>query len=188
MPGKPDIAELGLFSRAVLAIATFLALAATGVMILEGLSRFVLNVSYFWAEETVRFLFVWAFFLTLGIAGFKCHHIRTELLVQSLPLPVQRLIWVLSGLTGMAFAAILVYSSFSQLHGYYLSGFVSESSLEIPMWIIFMVIPLGGVALLGYYGYATWYAVQWGDPFTPRQVEVEADQPVLAALSKEAAS
>src|SRR3546814_15707505 len=113
-------------------------------MILEGFSRYVLNVSYFWAEESVRFLMVWAFFLTLGIAGFRQCHIRTELLVQRLPPAVQRAVWLLSCAAGMAFAFILAYSSIPQVQRFYSMGMVSESSLELPMWLLFLAMPVGG--------------------------------------------
>src|SRR5690606_23324087 len=86
----PRFGGLGWASRLVLAVATIMALGATSIMVLEGFSRYVLNISYFWAEESVRFLMVWAFFLTLGVAGFRQYHIRTELLVQRLPAAAQR--------------------------------------------------------------------------------------------------
>src|SRR5690606_41382044 len=80
----PVFGRLGPASRLVLALATILALSATASMILEGFSRYVLDVSYFWADESVRFLVVWAFFLTLGIAGFRHCLIRAGVSVTPL--------------------------------------------------------------------------------------------------------
>ncbi|WP_051423878.1 MULTISPECIES: TRAP transporter small permease [Bordetella] len=179
----PVFGRLGWISRLVLALATALALGATGIMILEGFSRYVLDVSYFWAEESVRFLMVWAFFLTLGIAGFRHCHIRTELLVQRLPPPVQRAVWLLTCLAGMAFAFILAYSSIPQVQRFYTMGMVSESSLELPMWLLFLAMPVGGLALFVYYACAAWYAWRWGDPFVPEAAEDEPDAGVVAAIS-----
>ena len=181
----PVFGRLGWASRLVLAVATILALGATGIMILEGFSRYALNVSYFWAEESVRFLMVWAFFLTLGIAGFRHCHIRTELLVQRLPRAVQRVVWLLSCAAGMAFAFILAYSSIPQVERFYSMGMVSESSLELPMWLLFLAMPVGGVALFVYYACAAWYAWRWGDPFTPEPVDEEPDAGVAAALTRQ---
>lgn len=175
--------RLGPISCVVLAIATILALGATGIMILEGISRYVLGVSYFWAEESVRFLMVWAFFLTLGIAGFRHYHIRTDLLVQRLPRPMQRAVWLLSCAAGMAFAFILAYSSIPQVHRFYTMGMLSESSLEMPMWLLFLAMPVGGVALFAYYACAAWYAWHGGDPFAPEAGVDQPDAGVTGALA-----
>lgn len=181
----PPFGRLGWASRLVLAVATILALGATSIMILEGFSRYALNVSYFWAEESVRFLMVWAFFLTLGVAGFRHCHIRTELLVQRLPPAVQRAVWLLSCAAGMVFAFILAYSSIPQVLRFYTMGMVSESSLELPMWMLFLAMPVGGVALFLYYACAAWYAWRWGDPFAPEPLDDEPDAGVAAAMTQE---
>ncbi len=181
---KPVLSRQGWLSRLVLACATILMLGATGIMVLEGLSRHFFGVSYFWAEESVRFLLVWTFFLTLGIAGFQHYHIRTELLVQRFPLAMQRASWLLSCLVGMGFAVILAYSSIDQVRRYYTMGMLSESNLELPMWIVFLAMPVGGIALFLYYAYAGWYAWFWGDPFTPDEEPVTLDEATINALSK----
>lgn len=181
---RPMLSKQGWLSRIVLGCATILMLGATGIMVLEGLSRHFLGVSYFWAEESVRFLLLWTFFLTLGIAGFQNYHIRTELLVQRLPLTMQRVSWLISCLAGMAFATILAYSSIDQVRRYYTMGMLSESNLELPMWIVFLAMPVGGVALFLYYVYAGWYAWFWGDPFTPDEEPVALDEATMHALSR----
>ncbi len=181
---RPTFARQGWLSRIVLGCATILMLGGTGIMVLEGLSRHFLGVSYFWAEESVRYLLLWAFFLTLGIAGFQRHHIRTELLVQKLSPAGQRLTWLLACVTGMAFAAILAYSSIAQVRRYYSMGMLSESNLELPMWLIFLAMPVGGVALFVYYACAARYAWSWGDPFTPELEPEVLDQETMDALTK----
>ncbi|MVW69928.1 TRAP transporter small permease [Bordetella sp. 15P40C-2] len=181
----PEFGKLGWISRLVLGLATIMALAATFIMILEGFSRYALDVSYFWAEESVRFLMVWAFFLTLGIAGFRNYHIRTELLVQRLPRPVQRVVWLVSCVAGMLFAFILAYSSIPQVHRFYTMGMVSESSLELPMWLLFLAMPVGGLALFAYYACAAWYAWRWGDPFAPQAVDENPDPSVAEAIARQ---
>lgn len=181
---RPVVEQQGWLSRVVLFCATVLMLSGTGIMVLEGLSRHFLNISYFWAEESVRFLLLWSFFLTLGIAGFQQYHIRTELLVQRFPPAFQRLSWVVASIVGMAFSAILAYSSIDQVRRYYTMGMLSESNLEMPMWIIFLAMPVGGIALFLYYAYAGWYAVVWGDPFMPKEIPEELDHATLDALSR----
>lgn len=181
---RPVFSHLGIFSRVVLAVATICTLTGTAIMVVEGLSRFFLSVSYFWAEEAVRFLLVWAFFLTLGIAGFKQFHIRTELFVMRLSSSFQRVTWVIASVAGIIFSCILGYSSLDQVKRYYTMGMLSESNLELPMWIVFLAMPVGGLALLVYYLYALWYSIFWGDPFEPEPVTAdEFDEATIQALT-----
>lgn len=180
---KPDIKNLGLFSKIVLSVSTLMMLTGTLIMVVEGFSRFFLGVSYFWAEEAVRFLLVWAFFLSLGIAGFRQLHIRTELLVSKLPPVFQKASWILACSMGLIFASILAYSSIAQVRRYYTIGMLSESNLELPMWIVFLAMPVGGTALFIYYAYALWYTIRWGDPFgSELYVEVDLDDATLQAM------
>jgi len=161
---------VGRSTRLILGLATVLALGATAIMILEGISRTVLNTSYFWAEESVRFSMIWAFFLTLGIAGFRQYHIRTELLIKHLPRWLQRLAWLGSCVVGMLFASILVYASIAQVRRFYASGMVSESSLALPMWCLFLAMPVGGTALFVYYACAAWETWHGRDPFASEPI------------------
>lgn len=178
----PDIALLGLANRLILGIASVALLVAMALMIFEGSRRYLADTSYDWIEEVVRFLLIWAFFATLGVAGFRHCHIRTEMLLARLPRALQRLTWLFSCLVGMAYATILAGSSLAQLQRYYETRMVSDSTLELPMWPVFLALPVGSVLLFVYYAIAWHYAWRGEDPFTPRSdngsSETEA-QPLL---------
>lgn len=180
---QPVFSRQGRLSRIVLGSATALALGATAIMVLEGLSRHFFSVSYFWAEESVRFLLLWAFFLTLGTAGFQHFHIRTELLVQKLSPIAQRACWLVACVMGMAFATILAWSSVAQVARYHSMGMLSESNLELPMWLVFLAMPIGGIVLFLYYACAARYAWKWGDPFAPEPEPTDLDEATINALA-----
>lgn len=152
-------------SGSVLTIAAILFLASTVVMLSEGFNRSVRDVSFFWAEETVRFLMIWAFFLTLGVAGTRGLHIRTELLVDVMPVPVRRAMHLLAIIAGGLFSAVLFAASVPQLMRYYSMGMMSESSLDIPQWVVFLAMPLGAGLWFGYYlrCFSVW--IRGGDAF-----------------------
>jgi C4-dicarboxylate transporter, DctQ subunit len=178
----PDMALLGLANRLVLGIAAVALLVAMALMIYEGSRRYLADTSYDWIEEVVRFLLVWAFFATLGVAGFRHCHIRTEMLLARLPHSVQRLTWLFACLVGMAYATILAGSSISQLQRYYETRMVSDSTLELPMWPVFLALPVGAALLFVYYAIAWHYAWRGEDPFTPRAGDTTAEaeaQPLL---------
>jgi TRAP-type C4-dicarboxylate transport system permease small subunit len=178
----PDIAVLGVFNRVILGIAASALLVAMVLMVYEGAQRKIADTSFDWLEEVVRFLLLWAFFATLGIAGFRHCHIRTEMLLARFSPGVQRLTWIFSCLLGVAFALILGGSSIAQLQRYYVTRMVSDSTLELPMWIVFMALPVGAVLMLFYYLVALRYAWRGQDPFTPSSTDPAAEaeaQPLL---------
>lgn len=153
-------------SGPVLNLAAFFFLLSTVIMLSEGLNRSLRDVSFFWAEELVRYLMIWAFFLTLGVAGRRGHHIRTEMLVDAVPHGIRRGMHFVSVIAGIVFSAVLFASSIPQLMRYYTMGMVSESNLDIPQWIIFLAMPTGAALLLGYYLRCLVVVSRGGDPFS----------------------
>jgi len=153
-------------SGPVLAIASLLFIASTGVMLSEGINRSMRDISFFWAEESVRFLMIWAFFLTLGAAGRHGLHIRTEMLVDAMGPRVRRLMHLGAVVAGLAFTVTLFGASFPQLVRYYTMGMMSESNLDIPQWVVFCAMPLGAALWFGYYLRCLVSWIRGEDPFT----------------------
>lgn len=152
-------------SRVLHGVATGLFLVAIGVMLFEGLSRALFDRSWFWAEESVRYLMVWAFFLTLGVSGRAGHHIRSELLVDHLGPRLRRACHLLASLVGIAFCGLLFYASLPQVQRYYTMGMMTESNLDLPVWLLFLIMPLGALLYLTYYIGCTVRAWRGEDPF-----------------------
>lgn len=152
-------------SGPVLTLASLLFIGSTLVMLSEGLNRSLRDVSFFWAEESVRYLMIWAFFLTLGIAGRRGLHIRTEMLVNAVSPRWRRRMNLVAVLAGLVFAVVLFGSSLPQLVRYYTMGMMSESSLDIPQWMIFCAMPVGATLWFGYYLRCLWVWWRDGDPF-----------------------
>jgi TRAP-type C4-dicarboxylate transport system permease small subunit len=147
-------------------VATCLFIVSIVVMLFEGLSRAIFDRSWFWAEESVRYLMVWAFFLTLGVAGSAGHHIRTELLVDHLGPRLRKTCHVLASLVGVLFCGLLFYASLPQVHRYYTMGMMTESNLDLPVWLLFLIMPLGALLYLAYYLRCVMRAWRGEDPFT----------------------
>lgn len=145
--------------------ATVLALLATAIMLVEAFSRGFLSHSYFWAEESVRYLMIWAFFLTLGAAGRGGYHIRTEMLVDMLSPRLRRICHIAASLAGVAFSVILFAAAIPQITRYYSMGMMTESTLDLPMWALFLAMPLGAVLLGVYYIGCIIRALRGENPF-----------------------
>jgi len=160
-----------LFERNVLLnVATVMFLLSTAIMLFEGVSRAAFNSSSFWAEESVRYLMVWSFFLTLGVAGNANHHIRTELLLDRLGPRMKSVCHVAASLVGMVFCGLLFFASLPQIHRYYTMGMMTESNLDLPLWLLFAVMPLGALLFLAYYLRCLVIALKGKDPFGTGQI------------------
>jgi len=151
--------------RWLLSLAALLSVVATAIMLVEAFSRGFLSHSYFWAEESVRYLMVWAFFLAIGATGRSGMHIRTEMLVEALPPRGRWACNVAASLAGVVFAAILFLASLPQVERYYTLGMMTESTLDLPMWALFLAMPIGAVLLFIYYAGCLVRAVKGNNPF-----------------------
>lgn len=150
----------------LLNLATLLIVIGTAVMMLEGVSRSFFHISHFWAEESVRYLMLWAFFLTLGAAGSSGNHIRTDLMLRYLPAKIHQVLHFLASLAGAGFSFTLVWASWPQLKRYYTMGMMTESNLDLPMWLLFLAMPLGGALLAIYYLRCLAQVIRGRDPFS----------------------
>jgi C4-dicarboxylate transporter, DctQ subunit len=160
-----------IFERKVLLnVATVMFLLSTAIMLFEGISRAAFDSSSFWAEESVRYLMVWSFFLTLGVAGNANHHIRTELLIDRLGPRMQSVCHVAASVVGIAFCGLLFFASLPQIHRYYTMGMMTESNLDLPLWALFAVMPLGALLFLAYYLRCLVIALKGSDPFGTGQI------------------
>lgn len=146
-------------SAAMLVLASF-------IMMFEGMGRAIVNTSYFWSEEAVRYLLVWAFFLTFGVAGRTGHHIRTDLFLTRLPKSLRRGCDGLASLFGLIFSGFMFYASIPQVIRYYKMGMMTESNLDLPMWLVFLAMPIGSALLFIYYLRCVYLVIKSKDPFS----------------------
>jgi C4-dicarboxylate transporter, DctQ subunit len=163
-------------SRWLLSFATLLAVAATVIMLTEAFGRGFLGHSYFWAEESVRYLMIWAFFLSVGAGGRAGMHIRTEMLVDMLPPRGKWLCNLLASLAGLAFGIILFLASIPQVERYYTMGMMTESTLDLPMWALFLAMPVGALLIGLYYLGCVVRALRGQEPFAPLPGSAAADR------------
>ncbi|MGD9864045.1 MAG: TRAP transporter small permease [Pseudodonghicola sp.] len=169
-------------SKILLTTATGFMLLATAIMLFEATGRGFFDHSYFWAEEAVRYLMVWAFFLTIGCAGRAGHMIRTEMFVERLPPALQRIANVITTALGLLFSCILLYASVPQVIRYYTMGMMTESTLDLPMWLMFLAMPIGGALAALYYAGAVLTALRGGAPYAPLEQDVTAQDTTKGPL------
>ncbi|MFC0220131.1 TRAP-type C4-dicarboxylate transport system permease small subunit [Pseudochelatococcus lubricantis] len=161
MPHSDPVARAGLLDRGVRIFEQLLAfviasllLVALGTMAFEAFSRLLFSKSAFWADELVRFAIIAMAFLGLASAGISRRHIRTDFMVSRLPeLPRRLLSAAVIGLSAV-YCCVLMWTGWLQTRQFIFSRMRSESSLELPMWIIAAVIPVGAALFLIFYLYS----------------------------------
>jgi C4-dicarboxylate transporter DctQ subunit len=95
-----------------------------------------------WAQELCIYLFIWmakfgaAYGVRTGI------HVGVDVLMRSLAPAKQKFFVVLSLSCGALFTAIIALLGTKFVYFIYLTGQISPD-LEMPMWIIYLAIPLG---------------------------------------------
>ncbi|MCP1146220.1 TRAP transporter small permease [Lysinibacillus endophyticus] len=120
-------------------------------MLFEATARFLFSYSINASEEIVTFGIFGAIMLSLAEAGKKGYHIRIDLVLERLPKKVITLLEIINRVFGCVFAVIILYSSYLYIPFLYEMGTSSASTMRLPMWLVYSVIPVGGGLLLLYY-------------------------------------
>ena len=120
-------------------------------MLVEALSRQLFERSFAISEEVIVFSMVWAVFLSLAQAGRKNYHISVNLFISKLSAKPRRIVNILTSCLSVFYCALIFISSIKFIPHLYRRGVISESPLQIPMWIVYMCIPVGAILLCLFY-------------------------------------
>jgi TRAP-type transport system small permease protein len=139
----------------------------TVAVLAQVFGRYFLNYSISWTEETARFAQVWVVLVGAGIAMRRGLHVAVEVLAAMLPLRLRQVLSLVIVAGCLWFLAVMTYGSFSLIE----LGWLFETSpvLQIPMWIIYLSLPLGAA----YFAFEVVLAAiaRWHDPFAPPSAE-----------------
>ena len=149
----------------ILNLAALLMTAAMGVMFYEASTRTLVGRSHWWAEEAVRFLVVWSVLMSIGIASRNGHFIRMDLLLHALPRRFTLISAVLSSVAGLIFSGFLVYAGYNHVAHLYKIGMMTQSSLDLPLWLVRLILPICGVFYFTYFAVCLAEALAGRDPF-----------------------
>ncbi len=118
----------------------------TIVVLLGVFTRYVLHNALSWTEEMTRFLIVYLGLIGAALALGKGSHSSIDILVNVSPAWLQVVFKVISHLTIVVFASVMVVFGIKLA---YTSGAHAEI-LPIPMWIPFLSVPLSGIIMFYY--------------------------------------
>ncbi len=160
--------------RVLLNVATVLMAVAMAVMCGEAVSRYGWSVSHWWAEELVRFCVIWSVLLAISGANRKGHFIRMDLLLLALGRRARLASGWLTVAIGLIFSAVLTDAAIAEVQHMQRIGMKTESNLDLPLWVVRLILPAGGVLWGLYFLGAAVRLTRGEDPFTD-EVAAEAD-------------
>jgi TRAP-type C4-dicarboxylate transport system permease small subunit len=107
---------------------------------LQVIARYVFNHALSWPEELGRFLFAWIVFLAIVSVMRADEMLYLELLYRWIPKKMGQILKLIISLACFGFLLVILKGGFELM--------IRQSSqisiaLEIPMWIVYMVIPTG---------------------------------------------
>ncbi len=106
------------------------------------LSRFILGESLHFSEEVNRILIVMITFAGIGYAARHGRHIRMSAIYDAVPTGGRRWMMIFISLFTALVMFVLCYYSIGYISTIYSRGRVLPS-LSIPVWIIYLWVPLG---------------------------------------------
>ena len=115
----------------------------TVAVLAQVFGRYLFNYSISWTEETAKFAQIWVVFFGAGIAMRWGWHVAVDVLAAKLALRQARVLSVVVAAGCIWFLGIVVLGSWPLIE----LGWMFETSpvLLIPMWIIYLCIPVGAV-------------------------------------------
>lgn len=116
------------------------------ILLLQIIMRFVFSSPLKWVEELARYLQIWIAFLGIGYGVRNNSHISMTSFVDKMPLKIRSIVEILCNLVSTVSFAVVIYASATFLK---YQNKVSPV-LEIPMRLVYIVIPIGSIIFLLY--------------------------------------
>jgi len=109
--------------------------------------RYIFNDPKAWVEEVVRYIIIWGVFLGFAIALRNNRHIQVDLVYDKLSPTGRKVMDYFATIVSMLFCVIYTYYGATLVIHRYASNMVSMD-VGIPMWIIYLILPISGILFL----------------------------------------
>lgn len=125
-------------------------------MLFIGLSLIFINVilRYFFGrpqsllDEFSVYFVVWGTLAGIAVALRNNHHIKVDVLYNTLNITARKYVSIFANILGLAFTFFYTYFGYELVHNYIISGQKSTDS-QFPLWIVNLIMPISGMMLGG---------------------------------------
>lgn len=160
---------------------------AAGVSI-PGIQDFLISLNLSWAQELCIYMFIWMAKIGAAYGVRTGIHVGVDVLINALS-PAWRKKFVVFGLlAGALFTGVVAAFAIRFVYELYHTEQVS-ADLEMPMWLVYMGLPIGSSLMCFRFLQVCWKFIQTGKFPRPDHAKVEGlDQetdPILAAIEKD---
>jgi TRAP-type C4-dicarboxylate transport system permease small subunit len=137
---------------AIVRLFLWLAAAALAVLPLitfyDVVMRYVFYAPTIWATEISIYLLMFIVFTTAGALVIEGGHLRVTFWIERLQGRRRAIAEIATTLLVLPYAIILAWYGWIYTERAIRQEMVSPSLLEVPLWIVYGVIPLGGILLI----------------------------------------
>lgn len=111
------------------------------------LSRYVFDYSLSWSQELSRYILIWLAWISVSFTIREKRHIRVETIKELLPIKGQVIIEIIVLILWSFFAIFLAVLGTEIVLDTQIGG-QGSPMIGIPMWIVYLILPLAGVLML----------------------------------------
>ena len=126
------------------AIFVFITLSICAEVVL----RYGFNSPLRWVVEISEYALLWMTFLATAWVLREGGHARVDILMQLLPPAALRVCGLLSAAAGIVASLVLVFFGAHVTWTAFARGSFKSTGLDVPTWMVLIVIPVGGALLL----------------------------------------
>ena len=140
------IASINTFITEIVA-ASILVLLTT-LVVYEVIVRYVFNAPTFWSMEVTQYLFCAITMISGGYCLLRDGHVRVDLFYPKMSPKTQALVEIITYPLTIIFCVILVWLGGEEFWRVLSSMTRSDSIAALPLWPVWLMIPMGGLLLL----------------------------------------
>ena len=113
----------------------------------EVVARYIFNKPTLYSVEFSEYLLIFLAFMAAAWVLQEDKHVRMQSILHLFPKRIQHLLISLNSCIVLLFCAILVWQGSKAAYIAWRGGYHSSSLLNTPMWIPYLIIPLGSLLL-----------------------------------------
>ncbi len=129
-------------------IAGFLCLLLVAVVVYGVFTRYVLHIASDWIMEVSQYLFCGISLLGTGYAFMEKSHVTIDIFRITLSAKTQQYLELVQYPIVMSISFVLIWMGGEEFWRAFVNNYISESVVGLPLWPVWLTIPIGGILLL----------------------------------------